>query len=426
MAGRGGILLIGILVTFMQGALAAVGEVPIGIPVTLMQGVPSTVGEVPLQNTAPEEESASTEEWSVTEERSVTELQEDMLGEYDFDALNQVLNQDLFQEHVTFEELVWSLMQGDVTESGNNWKDFLYQSFLEELDGNRSILVKLILLAMITAVFTNLSGSVGKGLLSENGFYITYLMMTALLLSSFTLIYQVAAETVEEILVIMEALIPTYMMAVGVSSGVTSSVVLQEGMVMGITAVSWGIQTIVFPLIQLYVVLGLVNNLMEADYFSKFGELIQTGTGWLMKSVLAFVVGLNAIKSMLAPAADSVTTTALQRGLTAIPGGQAVNAVSGVLIGSGILIKNAIGVGGMLLLVAAVSVPVLKMSVFILSYKFIAALLQPISDPRMIRGLQSISDGGQMLITAVLTVIALFILSIAIVAVSTNVSYYAG
>lgn len=401
------------------------GIVLMGLLMFFLLEEPVYAGMLPVPDTA-EAEGTEEEPPVSTEDISVQDVQEDMLQDYDFQALNQILQEDLFQEDLNFEDLVWSLMQGDVTEQGGGWKEFLYQTFLEEIDANRGILVKLILLAMITAVFTNLSGSLGKGMISENGFYITYLIMTALLLSSFTLIYQVGAETVEEILRIMEALIPTYMMAVGVSSGMTSSVVLQEGMVMGITAVSWGIQTIVFPLIQLFVMLGLVNNLMEGDYFSKFGELIQTGTGWLMKSVLAFVVGLNAVKSMLAPATDSVAATALQRGLTAIPGGQAVNAVSGVVIGSGILIKNAIGVGGMLLLAAAVSVPVLKMSVFILSYKFIAALLQPISDPRMIRGLQSISDGGQMMITAVLTVIILFILSIAIVAVSTNVTYYAG
>lgn len=394
----------------------------IGMAFSFINGTSASTENIPAPDTT------ETEEWEMppTEEMSPGDIQEDMLQEYDFQELNQIVNRNLEQQDLTFEDMVWSLMQGDVENQGGDWKDYLYRIFLEELDANRGILIKLILLAMITAIFTNLSGSVGKGLISENGFYITYLITTALLMSSFSLIYQVAEETVEEILTIMEALIPTYMMAVGVSSGVTSSAVLQEGMVMGITAVSWGIQKIVFPLIQLYVVLGLVNNLMEEDHFSKFGELIQTGTGWLMKSVLAFVVGLNAIKSMLAPAADSVTATALQRGLTAIPGGQAVNAVSGVVIGSGILIKNAIGVGGMLLLVAAVSVPILKMSVFILSYKFIAALLQPISDKRMIRGIQSISDGGQMLITAVLTVIVLFLLSIAIVAVSTNVTYYAG
>lgn len=359
-------------------------------------------------------------------EESAQEIQVELLQEYDFGELDALLSENWNDKNISFEQLVWSLMQGDVPDEGEDWKGFLYQMFLKELDANLGILIKLVLLAIITAIFTNLSGSMGKGMIRENGFYITYLIMTALLMSSFYLIFQVAVETVEDILQIMEALIPTYMVAVGFSSGVTSSVVLQEGMVMGMTSVSWGVEKIVFPIIQLYVVLGLVNNLLEEDYFSKLGELIKTVVKWLLKSVLAFVVGLNAVKSMLAPVTDSVASTALQRGFSAIPGGQAVNAVSGVVIGSGILIKNAIGVGGMLLLVASVSVPILKMSVFILSYKCMAAILQPISDKRMIQGIQSISEGGQMLITSVLTVIVLFLLSIAIVAVSTNVGYYSG
>lgn len=379
--------------------------------------------EIPIEEYTPEESTEYDISW---EDASPEEIQDALLQDYDFDELNRILNRNLEHGSWNFEDLVQTLLQGDVQVEADDWKGYFYQLFLAEIDANRAILVKLVLLAMITAVFTNLGGTIGNGLIGENGFYITYLIMTALLMSSFTLIFQVAEETIEEILGIMEALIPTYMAAVAMSSGMTSSVVLQEGMVMGITVVSWGMQKIVFPLIQLFVIVGLVNNLMEEDFFSKFGELIQTGTGWLMKAALAFVVGLNALKSMLAPAADSVTTAALQRGMAAIPGGQAFHAVSGMVIGSGVLIKNAIGVGGMLVLLFSVSIPVLKMSVFIFSYRCMAAVLQPIADKRMIRGIQSISDGGQMLLTAVLTVIILFLLSIAIVAVSTNVTYYTG
>ena len=379
--------------------------------------------EIPIEEYTPEESTEYDISW---EDASPEEIQDALLQDYDFDELNRILNRNLEHGSWNFEGLVQTLLQGDVQVEADDWKGYFYQLFLAEIDANRAILVKLVLLAMITAIFTNLGGTIGNGLIGENGFYITYLIMTALLMSSFTLIFQVAEETIEEILGIMEALIPTYMAAVAMSSGMTSSVVLQEGMVMGITVVSWGMQKIVFPLIQLFVIVGLVNNLMEEDFFSKFGELIQTGTGWLMKAALAFVVGLNALKSMLAPAADSVTTAALQRGMAAIPGGQAFHAVSGMVIGSGVLIKNAIGVGGMLVLLFSVSIPVLKMSVFIFSYRCMAAVLQPIADKRMIRGIQSISDGGQMLLTAVLTVIILFLLSIAIVAVSTNVTYYTG
>ena len=312
-----------------------------------------------------------------------------------------------------FKTIVQGLLTGDISEE-TGWQEAFYELFLQEIDANKAIMLKLLLLAMITAFFTNLGGAFGKSMIGENGFYVTYLLMTALLLYSFSIVFQLAQDTVEELRKIMETLIPVYIMAVSITSGITSSVVLQEGMVLGLTAVSYGIQRIIFPFAELFVVLGL------------FGDLIKTWIRWMLKGILAAVVGVNTVKSMLAPAADSVTATALQRGLAIIPGGQAVNTVSGVMIGSGILIKNAIGVGGMLVLIMAVSMPILKMSVFVLGYKLTGALLQPIADKRMLRGIESVSEGGRILISTVLTVIALFLLSIAIIAVSTNVMYYAG
>lgn len=358
-------------------------------------------------------------------EQTPQAIQEELLQSYDFGELDQLLTQDWNVSGYDFKTIVQGLLTGDISEE-NGWQEAFYELFLQEIDANKEIMLKLLLLAMITAFFTNLGGSLGKSLIGENGFYVTYLLMTALLLYSFSIIFQLARETVAELQRIMETLIPVYILAVSVTSGLTSSAALQEGMVLGLTAVSYGIQKIIFPLAELFVVLGLVNNLMEEDYFSRFGDLIKTGIQWMLKGILAAVVGINTIKSMLAPAADSVTATALQRGLAIIPGGQAVNTVSGVMIGSGILIKNAIGVGGMLVLVMAVSMPILKMSVFVLGYKFTEALLQPIADKRMLRGIASVSEGGRILISTVLTVIALFLLTIAIIAVSTNVTYYAG
>lgn len=366
------------------------------------------------------------EEGSSEEEATPQQIQEELLEAYDFGDLNEVMEENPNMSDLDFGTLVRELIKGNSGLEGVEWQEYLYQIFLQEIDANKEIMLKLVLLAMITAFFTNLGGSMGKSIVGENGFYITYLLMTALLLYSFSIVFELAQDTVEELGQIMQAIIPVYVLAVSVTSGITSSVALQEGMVLGLTVVTYGIQKLIFPFLELFVVFGLVNNLMEEDYFSHLGDLIKTGIKWLLKAILAVVVGINTIKSILAPASDSVTATALQRGLSIIPGGQAVNTVSGVMIGSGILIKNAIGVGGMVVLVLAVSVPILKMTVFVLIYKFTAALLQPVADKRMLRGIESVSEGGRLLISCVLTVITLFLLTIAIVAVSTNVTYYAG
>lgn len=61
-----------------------------------------------------------------------------------------------------------------------------------------------------------------------------------------------------------------------------------------------------------------------------------------------------------------------------------------------------------------------------IDYKVVAALLQPVADKRMVQGVQSLGDAGELLIYAVVTASVMFMLSIAIIAVSTNMNYYAG
>ena len=166
----------------------------------LMQIV--TSGTAETYEISSTEESYATEETGSSETEDIQATQERLLSTYDFGELNDLFRQN-WQEDMNFEELVQGLMQGDVTGDGRDWKSYLYQIFLSELNENRGILIRLFLLAVVTAIFTNMGGTVGKGLISENGFYITYLMMTALLMSSFTLIYQVARPQVVSLPVIV-------------------------------------------------------------------------------------------------------------------------------------------------------------------------------------------------------------------------------
>ncbi len=357
------------------------------------------------------------------------EITDELLSGYDFTELNRQLHQIGGLETYNFEDLLKLLMQGDVGINSGNIEgigQLLYQIFLSELNVNRGLMLKMTGLAILMAVFTNLSSSSSKGTVSENGFYVTYLVMTLLFLTAYQTMYELTDSAFQDLQTIMYALIPVYMAAVGFSSGITSAAVMEDSLLIGLTMISKAVQIWIFPMIHVYFALGLTDQLMKREFFSQLSELIKSAVSWLLKSVLAVTVGLNAIKSMLAPAVDSVTAAALQRGLKIIPGGDTASMVSGVVIGSGVLIKNAIGVGGICVLVFAVSVPVLKLTAIVLLYKMMEAVLQPVADPRMIKGLKVVDQSGQLLVSVLLAEISLFLISIAITANHTNMNYYAG
>ena len=77
-----------------------------------------------------------------------------------------------------------------------------------------------------------------------------------------------------------------------------------------------------------------------------------------------------------------------------IPGiGQGAAAVSQVLLGSSVLIRNTVGIGGVLVLAAVSLLPLLKLLILYLGCQGSAALLQPVSDSRVVEAVGAVAKG---------------------------------
>ena len=82
--------------------------------------------------------------------------------------------------------------------------------------------------------------------------------------------------------------------------------------------------------------------------------------------------------------------------------------------------KNGIGLAGALICVGICIIPILNMGMLTIMYKLMAALIQPISDKRIVEALASVGNGYQMLLKVVFTTAVLFLLTIAVAAVFTS------
>ena len=72
-----------------------------------------------------------------------------------------------------------------------------------------------------------------------------------------------------------------------------------------------------------------------------------------------------------------------------IPGiGQGASAVTKLLVGSGVLIKNTIGAAAMVILMALIAMPVLKLAVLLVMYQCVAAVMEPVCDKRLVKWLR--------------------------------------
>ena len=165
----------------------------------------------------------------------------------------------------------------------------------------------------------------------------------------------------------------------------------------------------------------MLNYISTEDYLSKFAELIEFLISWISRALLTAVIGLNLIQGLITPAVDSLKRGMLSKGMEALPAiGDAIGGVTEVLLGTAVLIKNGIGVAGALICMLICLVPALQILSVTLLYKLAAALIQPVSDRRIVGCISAVGDGSRLLLKLVFMTGVLFLLTISIVAATTT------
>ena len=85
-----------------------------------------------------------------------------------------------------------------------------------------------------------------------------------------------------------------------------------------------------------------------------------------------------------------------------------------------VLIKNGIGLTGMLFCFALCLVPLMQTGTIVLVYKLVTAVIQPVSDKRVIGCIECVSDGCRMLMKIIFTTALLFLITVVIVTTLTG------
>ena len=298
----------------------------------------------------------------------------------------------------------------------------LFTALGKEFDANRSALFKLIMIAIVAAVFTNFTNVFNNNQVGETSFYITYLLLFTTITGTFVTATTVASDAISAVLSFMKALIPTYFMSIAFCSSKATTLVFYESALVLITIVDVVLVHIMIPLVNIYMVITLVNNLAKEDFLSKLAELLESIIKWSMRTLFIAVVGFNTIQGLIVPASNSVKKTLAMKFTKAIPGiGNSLNSVAETVMGAGTLIKNAIGVTGLVVIVLICVIPLIKLVVTMLIYKVGVAIVQPISDKRVISCISGAANAAGLLVYVVSIAAVLFMVTIAILAATTSI-----
>ena len=353
------------------------------------------------------------------EDSSIQILQEDLLDEIQIEDVQKMLDEIMDDHSFSVREALMNIINGEEPVSKETVQNFLYSLFFSDMEDEKGLILKLLLVIFIAAVLAEFADVFGNGQVGNISFYIVYLALFMMLMENFSKLGSALTNWLLGLTDFMKVLSPAYFMTVAASTGASTATVFYEGVLLMVWMVQWLLANLFLPVINLSVLLKMVNHLSKEEMLTKMAELLDVAVNWGLKTLLGTVVGLQIVRNMVSPVMDAMKRSAVGKAAGAIPGiGNAVTAVTELVLTSAVMVRNSFGAVIVILLLMIGAGPIIHYGSLSLIYRFLAAIAQPISDKRVVGALSTMGEGCAMLLKILLTAEILSMLTFLIVVVS--------
>lgn len=321
----------------------------------------------------------------------------------------------------SFFDLIVNALSGKNRMSVSLIWDSVREGLSDGFGDYKMIFASILILGIFSAVFAQFGQLFESRQVAEISYDIVFLMTVTVLLKIMQRGMDITEESLLTISDFSKLLVPTFCMSVGIASGATTAVAFYELALIVIYLIEHLLLVAVIPMIYAYTLLSVINGISADGRMEGILSFTKKAIGFVLKCCFTVISGFGLLQGMITPVIDSVKTGTLQKLASVIPGiGGFINTATDVVYGSAILVKNAVGVAGILLLLVLCATPLFWLLLLTVSLKAAAAVSGVVADARMSRCVEQVSEGSVLLLRTLMCAMALFIVTVAVIAVTTN------
>lgn len=297
-----------------------------------------------------------------------------------------------FFEGIDIQEILNQAIKGEVDNSTiiKRILNLLGQEVIMNLKAIGSILAIII----IHAILKSISESLQNDGITKLIYYAQYIMIVTIIMTNFSGIVTLVQDTTNNLVAFMQMLVPLLIVLMTYTGSITTSTVLEPIILFLVNFVGNMIQTMIIPLVLVFTSLVIISKISEQVQVDKLAKFLKSGIVWFLGIVLTIFVGVVSLEGTLSSSVDGITaktTKAVVSSAIPVVGkilGEAVDTV----LGCGIVLKNAVGIIGVIIIIGICIMPIIKLAILTISYKLVAVATQAIADSKITGLLDEIGD----------------------------------
>lgn len=215
-----------------------------------------------------------------------------------------------------------------------------------------------------------------EGHTGETVVLVGVIAVSCLLLRSSNTLINTAADTVQQISEYGKLLLPVMAAALAAQGGSTASAAIYTATITFDAVLMSMIRKLLLPMVYIYLVLAVVHASVGDQIMKRMRDITKSAMTWVLKILLYVFTGYISITGIVSGTTDQSLLKAAKMtisGAVPVVGSILSDASEAVLVGAGV-VKNSVGVGGMLVVIAITVAPFFQIGLQYLMLKLTNAV----------------------------------------------------
>ena len=278
-------------------------------------------------------------------------------------------------------------------------------------------LVSILIIIVIHSILKSISENLQNDNVSKMIYYVQYIAIVTVIMNNFSNVITMVKETATNLVGFMNSLVPILVSLMLYTGSITTSSILEPAILFMINFIGNIIQSFLIPAVLIAATLSIVSKIGDKVQIDKISKTFNSGIIWILGVILTTFVGVISLEGTLSSSIDGITAkTAKAIVSSSIPiVGKILGDAVDTVLGCGIILKNAIGVIGVVIIIGICIMPIIKIAILTISYKILASISEPIADTKIIKLLEQIGDIFKVLLAILCSISVMVIVGTTLV-----------
>ncbi len=352
---------------------------------------------------------------------------ETQLNKLNFGDIEKILNNlDNYEYEIfgnnSFSGKIQNIISGKFADGQTSIFSAIINLIFDDILKYIPILASIIIISIICGLISNIRSETNSKSVGDIIHFVCYGVIIVLVMSGVTNLIKESSGAIQLIKSQMEIIFPillTLMTAIGSTASVS---VYQPAVAFLSSFITQVFTSVLMPIFIFILVFTIVSNLTSTVKLDKFTKFFSSAYKWILGVVFTIFMAFLSIQGITASSYDGVSIRTAKYAIKSyIPllGGYLSEGFD-VIMASSVLIKNAVGASGLILMFASIASPIIQIAVFSLILKLASAILEPLTDSRISEFIYTTGKTLTLLVTMIIGIAFMYLITVGLIMCTAN------